>query len=294
MPATILDGRKLSAEIRQELAERVAALDARGITPTLAGVLVGEDAGSASYVRLKEKGCNEVGVRPEMVRLPADYTQKDLLTRVRELSERDDVHGIFVQLPLPPQFDENAILDAVAPEKDVDGFHPVSVGRSWLGQEAFVPATPSGIMQMLRRYECINLKNKHAVVVGVDNLVGKPIASLLSQETIGANVTLCHPDTPALADITRQADVLVVSVNRPSFITADMVKEGVIVFDFGANYVDDPSAKNGYKLVGDIDFEPVSQVAEAITPVPGGLGPMTVTMLLAHTVQAAEHLAASA
>jgi len=290
MPGTVLDGRKLSSEIRQELAERVAALAERGVTPTLAGVLVGEDAGSASYVRLKEKGCNEVGVRPEMVRLAQDYTQKDLLTRVRELSNRKDVHGIFVQLPLPPQFEENAILDAVAPEKDVDGFHSISVGRSWLGQEAFVPATPSGIMQMLRRYGYTDLRDKHAVIVGVDNLVGKPIASLLAQDDIGANVTLCHPDTSELADITRQADVLVVSVNRPAFITADMVKDGVIAFDFGANYVDDPSAKNGYRLVGDIDFEPVSQRAEAITPVPGGLGPMTVTMLLAHTVQAAERL----
>ena len=293
MPGTVLDGRKLSSEIRQELAERVAALAERGVTPTLAGVLVGEDAGSASYVRLKEKGCNEVGVRPEMVRLAQDYTQKDLLTRVRELSNRKDVHGIFVQLPLPPQFEENAILDAVAPEKDVDGFHSISVGRSWLGQEAFVPATPSGIMQMLRRYGYTDLRHKHAVIVGVDNLVGKPIASLLAQDDIGANVTLCHPDTSELADITRQADVLVVSVNRPAFITADMVKDGVIAFDFGANYVDDPSAKNGYRLVGDIDFEPVSQRAEAITPVPGGLGPMTVTMLLAHTVQAAERLSAA-
>lgn len=294
MPAIVLDGRKLSSEIRQELAERVAALTARGVTPTLAGVLVGEDAGSASYVRLKEKGCSDVGVRPEMLRLPADYTQKDLLTRVRELSEREDVHGIFVQLPLPQQFDENAILDAVPPEKDVDGFHPVSVGRSWLGQQAFVPATPSGIMQILQRYGYTDLRDKHAVVVGVDNLVGKPIASLLAQDSVGANVTLCHPDTPALADITRQAHVLVVSVNRPAFITADMVKDGVIAFDFGANYVDDPSAKNGYRLVGDIDFEPVSQRAAAITPVPGGLGPMTVTMLLAHTVQAAERLSAAA
>jgi methylenetetrahydrofolate dehydrogenase (NADP+)/methenyltetrahydrofolate cyclohydrolase len=290
MSATVLDGRKLSAEIRAELVERVASLVARGITPTLAGVLVGEDAGSASYVRLKEKGCNEVGVKPEMVRLPQDYTQKDLLTRVRQLSALNDVHGIFIQLPLPPQFDENAILDAVAPEKDVDGFHAVSVGRSWLGREAFVPATPAGIMRMLQRYGYTDLRHKHAVVVGVDNLVGKPIASLLAQESVGANVTLCHPDTPNLVDLTHQADILVVSVNRPAFIKADMVKDGVIAFDFGANYVDDPSASNGYRLVGDIDFEPVSQRAEAITPVPGGLGPMTVTMLLYHTVQAAERL----
>ena len=293
MPGTVLDGRKLSTEIRQELAQRVDSLAARGVTPTLAGILVGEDAGSAGYVRLKEKGCNEVGVKPEMVRLPQDYTQKDLLSRVRQLSERDGVHGIFVQLPLPPQFDESAILDAVAPEKDVDGFHSVSVGRSWLGHEAFVPATPAGIMQMLQRYGYSDLRHKHAVVVGVDNLVGKPIASLLAQDSVGANVTLCHPNTPNLTVLTRQADILVVSVNQPAFITADMVKEGVIAFDFGANYVDDPSATNGYKLAGDIDFNSVAQRAEAITPVPGGLGPMTVTMLLAHTIQAAERLSAS-
>lgn len=293
MSATILDGRKLSTEIRQELAERVALLAARGVTPTLAGVLVGEDAGSASYVRLKEKGCNEVGVRPEMLRLPTDFTQKDLLARVRQLAERNDVHGIFVQLPLPPQFDENVILGAIPPEKDVDGFHPVSVGRSWLGQESFVPATPAGILEMLTRYGYTDLRDTHAVVVGVDDLVGKPVASKLAQPSIGANVTLCHPDTPELTALTRQADILVVAVNRPAFINGDMVKSDVIAFDFGANYVEDPSARNGYKLVGDIDFDTVVEKAAAITPVPGGLGPMTVTMLLAHTVLAAERLSAT-
>lgn len=294
MEGTILDGRKLSSEIRQELTERIKALEPQGVNPTLAGFLVGDDPGSASYVRLKEKACNEVGLRAEMQHLPADCSQEQLLRRLRELVQRTDVHGVFVQLPLPPQIDEELALAEVAPEKDVDGFHPQSVGRAWLGQDSFVPATPAGIMEMLRRTGHDHLRRKHAVIVNTDSLVGKPMAALLTRDDVGANVTLCNPDTQGIADLTRQADLLVVSVNRPAFITADMVKEGVIAIDFGSNYVDDPSAKQGYRLVGDIDFEAVKQKAVAITPVPGGAGPMTVTMLLAHTVLAAERIASRA
>ncbi|MBE9505321.1 MAG: bifunctional 5,10-methylene-tetrahydrofolate dehydrogenase/5,10-methylene-tetrahydrofolate cyclohydrolase [Chloroflexi bacterium] len=292
MPGVILDGRQISRDIRQELRERVMVLAGSAVVPKLAGIIVGDDAGSASYVRLKEKAAAEVGLLSEMCHLPQDYTQKDLLARIRELNRRPDVHGIFVQLPLPPQFSESVVLAAVSPAKDVDGFHPESVGRSWLGQEAFVPATPAGIMEMLRRSGYGDLRHRHAVIVNVDNLVGKPLAALLCQESVGADVTLCHPDTPVLADWTRQADLLVVAANRPRFITADMVKEGVIAVDFGTNHVKDTSAKQGYRLVGDIDFEPVREKAKAITPVPGGVGPMTVTMLLAHIVEAAERLAA--
>jgi methylenetetrahydrofolate dehydrogenase (NADP+)/methenyltetrahydrofolate cyclohydrolase len=291
MPAVILDGRRISREIRQELSARIEVLSRNAVIPMLAGIIVGDDAGSASYVRLKEKAAAEVGILSEMQHLPQDYTQKDLLLRIGELNRRLDVHGIFVQLPLPPQFDEGVVLAAVSPAKDVDGFHPESVGRSWLGQKAFVPATPAGIMEMLRRSGYGELRHRHAVIVNVDNLVGKPLAALLCQEEVGADVTLCHPDTPGLADWTRQADLLVVAANRPRFITADMVKGGVIAVDFGANYVEDTGAQQGYRLVGDIDFEPVKEKAVAITPVPGGVGPMTVTMLLAHTVGAAERLA---
>ncbi len=293
MPGTILDGRKLSSEIRQELKERIEALAPHGVVPTLAGFLVGDDPGSASYVRLKEKAATEVGLRAEMQHLPADCSQERLLRQLRELVQRTDVHGVFVQLPLPSQINEELVLAEVAPAKDVDGFHPESVGRAWLGQESFVPATPAGIMEMLRRTGYDDLRRKHAVIVNTDSLVGKPMAALLTREDVGANVTLCHPDTPRLAELTRQADLLVVAVNQANFITADMVREGVIAVDFGSNYVDDPSAKQGYRLVGDIDFESVQQKAAAITPVPGGAGPMTVTMLLAHTVLAAERAYAS-
>lgn len=288
MQGEILDGRRMSADIRQELGRRVAALVGKGITPTLAGILVGDDAGSASYVRLKEKAAVEVGLRAEMLRLPADCTQPELLARIDGLNRRKDVHGVFVQLPLPSHLNEEAVLAFVAPEKDIDGFHPVSVGKTWLGQDAFVPATPAGILEMLRRSGHGDLRHRHAVIVNTDNLVGKPLAALLTQPGIGANVTLCHGDTPDIARFTRQADILVVAVNRPRFITADMVKEGVIAVDFGSNYIDDPAAPQGRRLVGDIDFEAVRAKASAITPVPGGAGPMTVTMLLAHTVLAAE------
>ncbi|MBN1856296.1 MAG: bifunctional 5,10-methylenetetrahydrofolate dehydrogenase/5,10-methenyltetrahydrofolate cyclohydrolase [Dehalococcoidia bacterium] len=293
MPGVTLDGRRMSAEIRQELSLRITALSEKDIVPTLAGIIVGDDAGSASYVRLKEKAAAEVGLRSEMSRLPQDFTQKDLLTRIADLNDRDDIHGIFVQLPLPKQFDEERILAAVSPSKDVDGFHPQNVGRAWLGQEAFVPATPAAIMETLRRAGYHDLRNLHAVVVNADNLVGKPIASCLCQPNVGATVTLCDPDAPDLQSLTRQADILVVSVNRPGFITADMVKDGVIAFDFGSNYVDDSAATQGYRLVGDIDFAAVIEKAAAVTPVPGGLGPMTITMLLAHTVAVAERQSAT-
>jgi methylenetetrahydrofolate dehydrogenase (NADP+) / methenyltetrahydrofolate cyclohydrolase len=288
MSGRILDGRQVSNEIRQELRNRATTLAAHGVVPTLSGILVGEDPDSTSYVRLKEKAAGETCLRAEMLRLPADCTQTEVFNRLRELNSRPDVHGIFVQLPLPAHIDENAVLAAVAPQKDVDGFHPENVGRAWLGQDAFAPATPAGIMELLRRTGYDNLRHRHAVIVNTDSLVGKPLAALLLQAHIGANVTLCQPDSPGISELTRMADLLVVSVNQPRFITADMVKEGVIAVDFGTNYVDDPGAPQGYRLVGDIDFDAVRSKAEAITPVPGGLGPMTVTMLLAHTVLAAE------
>ena len=291
MSGTILDGKKLSTEIREELKGRVARLKQEGVTPGIAGILVGEDPGSASYIGLKEKASGELGINSRMVRLPQNMHQADLLKEIERLNNDPNVHGIFIQLPLPGQLDENQALNAVLPGKDVDGFHPVNVGKAWMGQEAFLPATPAGIWEMLVRYRYGNLKGKEVVIVNVDNLVGKPLASILAQQKVGANVTLCQPSTPNLSSYTRRADVVVVSVNRSKFLTADMVKQGVIAIDFGSNWIDDPASKTGKRTVGDIDFEPVRDKAEAITPVPGGLGPMTVTMLMANTVVAAERRA---
>lgn len=291
MPGNILDGRKLSTEIREELKGRVAKLKEKGITPGLAGILVGEDPGSASYIGLKEKASGDVGINSRMVRLPPDIKEEDLLKEIERLNEDAEVHGIFIQLPMPEHLDENRALNLVLPEKDVDGFHPMNVGKAWMGQEAFLPATPIGIWEMLVRTGYSDLKDKEVVIVNVDNLVGKPLASILAQKKVGANVTLCHPSTPKLSAYTRRADVVVVAVDRPKFLTADMVKDGVIAIDFGSNWIDDPSSKSGKRTVGDIDFDPVKEKAEAITPVPGGLGPMTVTMLLVNTVTAAERQA---
>ena len=291
MPGKILDGKQLSTEIREELKGKVAKLKEKGITPGLAGVLVGEDPGSASYIGLKEKASGDVGINSQMVRLPQDIKEEDLLKQIERLNNDNEVHGIFIQLPMPGHLDENKALNLVPPKKDVDGFHPMNVGKAWMGQEAFLPATPIGIWEMLVRYGYSNLKDKEVIIVNVDNLVGKPLASILAQEKVGANVTLCHPSTPNLSAYTRRADMVVVAVDKPKFLTADMVKEGVIAIDFGSNWIDDPSTKTGKRTVGDIDFEPVKEKAEAITPVPGGLGPMTVTMLLFNTVRAAERKA---
>jgi len=288
VPATILDGRKISTEIREELKERTAKLKQKGITPGLAGILVGEDPGSSSYIGLKEKASGEVGISSAMVRLPQDTKEEDLLKEIERLNSDATVHGIFIQLPLPEHLDENKALTAILPGKDVDGFHPMNVGRAWMGQEAFLPATPIGIYEMLLRSGYHTIKGKHVVIVNVDNLVGKPLASILAQEEVGANVTLCHPSTPDLSAFTRWADIVVVSVNKAKFVTADMVRDGVIAIDFGANYLEDPTAKTGKRLVGDLDFDAIKDKAEAITPVPGGVGPMTVTMLLVNTVAAAE------
>jgi methylenetetrahydrofolate dehydrogenase (NADP+)/methenyltetrahydrofolate cyclohydrolase len=273
-----MDGRKVSKEIREELKRRIAVLGKKGVAPVLSGILVGEDPGSLSFVRLKEKGCEDVGIRPLMKKFPEGITQKQVMTEIKRLDDDPDVHGIFVQLPVPRHLDENLILSEVNPEKDVDGFHPLSVGRAWLNQDGFLPAAPLGMMEILRRYR-YSVKDKEVVIVNVDALVGKPLASLMVRD--GANVTLCQPDTPNLKRFTIRADILVVSVNRPGFINDQMVKDGVKIIDFGFSYV------NG-KSVGDVDFEAVKEKAGAITPVPGGVGPMTVTMLLANTVNACE------
>ncbi|MDD4858713.1 MAG: tetrahydrofolate dehydrogenase/cyclohydrolase catalytic domain-containing protein [Dehalococcoidales bacterium] len=283
--AVILDGKKTSADIKAELAQQVIALRERGITPGIAGVLVGENPGSASYVKLKEKAAEALGIKSNMLRLPVEISEAALLSEITKLNADPAIHGIFVQLPLPTHVDENRVLNAVLPRKDVDGFNPANVGKAWLGQEAFLPATPAGIDEILRRYR-YSLKGKHAVIVNIDNLVGKPLASLWAQEKTGATVTLVPPDNPGLSHYTKQADIIIVAVNKPNFITAEMVKEGVIAIDFGANYIKQPGQEKEI-LVGDLDFPAIARKAEAITPVPGGIGPMTVTMLMSNTIKAA-------
>lgn len=290
MPAMILDGRKISAEIREELKEEARHLKERGIVPGLAGILVGEDPGSITYVGLKSKACEEIGIKEMMCRLPENVTEQELFRNIDRLNRDPQVHGIFIQLPLPKHLSgsEEKALAAIVPEKDVDGFHAVNVGKAWLGQSAFVPAVAIAMHEMLIRGG-YDLKDKEVVIVNVDNMVGKPLASILVQdkEKARANVTLCYPTTPNLAAFTRRADVVVVSVNKPKFITADMVKEGAVVLDFGGNFVEDPITKKR-KTVGDVDFDAVKEKAGAITPVPGGVGPMLVTMLMLSTVRAAK------
>ncbi len=288
MPGKILDGKLISAAIREELKADTLRLKERGIVPGLSGILVGEDPGSVTYVGLKSKACEEVGIKELMCRLPENVSQKDLLSNIERLNKDPKVHAIFIQLPLPKHLNEEQALAAIVPEKDVDGFHAMNVGRAWLGQLAFVPAVAIAMHEMIIRGG-YDLKDKEVVIVNVDSMVGKPLASILVQDKdkARANVTLVYPTTPRLKDYTRRADVLVVSVNKPKFITADMVKEGAIVLDFGGTFVEDPVTKKR-RTVGDVDFEPVKAKAEAVTPVPGGVGPMLVTMLMLSTVQAAK------
>ena len=290
MAVEIIDGKAISASIKNELRERVNKLLERGVIPGLSGVLVGEDPGSASYIRLKEKVSADVGVNSAMLRLPAEITQKDLLMEINKLNVDKNVHGIFLQLPLPGHIDENKALSTVSVHKDVDGFNPVNVGKAWMGQPAFIPAGAVGIHEMMLR-SGYNPEGKDVVIVGVDELIGKPLASILVQNRQGAraNVTICDPSIKDLACYTRRADILVIAANKPRFIVADMVKEGVIVLDAGSNWQADPvTGKN--KTVGDVDYEGVSEKAAAITPVPGGVGPMLLTMLMSNTIMAAELL----
>ena len=278
MPAQILDGKIMSAELRVKIAERVAALKAKGVTPGLAVILVGEDPASQIYVRNKGKGCEEVGMRSVTINMPAETTQEALEEQIRALNADAGIHGILVQLPLPAHLDEAAALACIVPEKDVDGFHIRNAGRLLNGLPGVIACTPKGALEMIKRTG-VNLSGKEAVVVGRSNIVGKPMAMLLLQEN--CTVTMCHSRTADLAAHTRRADVLVAAVGRANFITADMVKPGAIVIDVGINRVDG-------KVVGDVAYDAVKKVAGWITPVPGGVGRMTITMLLENTVEAAE------
>ena len=276
--------------MRTELAAKVARLKTdTGVVPGLAVILVGEDPASKSYVTAKEKACAEIGVTSFDNRLPENTTEAELLALIDKLNQDPAVHGILVQLPLPKHIDEDRVIMAIAPTKDVDGFTPVNVGKLVIGQKAYLPCTPHGIVQLLLR-SGIKLDGAHVVIVGRSNIVGKPLANLLIQKapTGNATVTLCHTRTRELASFTRQADILVAAAGRPSTITADMVKDGAVVIDVGVNRVPAPEKPKGYKLVGDVEFDTVKEKASFITPVPGGVGPMTITMLLYNTVEAAE------
>lgn len=278
MTASIIDGNAIAAKRRAAVAVRVAELKARGLTPGLAVVIVGEDPGSVVYVRMKQKDCDEVGIFSEKHALPEQTSQDDLLALVAQLNARDEIHGILVQLPLPKHIDEDTVLDAIDPEKDVDGFHPTNVGRMLVGKETLLPCTPHGCTVMLDETG-IDLTGKEAVVIGRSNIVGKPVAVLLLERH--ATVTICHSRTRDLPGVVRRADVIVAAVGRPKMVTGDWIKPGAVVIDVGINRLDDGT------LVGDVDFESASKVASAITPVPGGVGPMTRAMLLENTLTAA-------
>ena len=285
---TILDGKKTSEDLKQEIAEEVKQLKAKGKrVPHLAAVLVGNDGASLTYVGSKVKACEQVGFESTLVKLPANISEEALLQEIEKLNANPEINGYIVQLPLPKHINEQKILLAIDPTKDVDGFHPANFGRMALDMEAFIPATPFGIMELLKRYK-VPTKGKHVVVVGRSHIVGRPISILLSQKGAQGNatVTLTHSHTPNLADLTRQADIVVMALGIPEFLKGDMVKEGVTVIDVGITRLKDDSTHKGYRIVGDVAFDEVKEKASYITPVPGGVGPMTIAMLLKNTLLA--------
>jgi methylenetetrahydrofolate dehydrogenase (NADP+) / methenyltetrahydrofolate cyclohydrolase len=288
MAAKILDGKAIAQDIRAELKARVAELQKQGIVPGLGVLLVGDDPASRSYVTAKEKACEETGLYSREIKLPATASHKEILDVVKAFNADKQIDGILVQLPLPDSSMEQSVIEAIDPDKDVDGFHPLNVGRMMLGLPAFLPCTPHGVLQILKR-SGIKTDGAHVVVIGRSNIVGRPLVNLLSQksELGNATVTMCHTRTKNMAEMTRQADIIVAAVGRPKTVTADMVKPGVVVIDVGVNRVTDATAKAGFRLKGDVDFDAVAEKASAITPVPGGVGPMTITMLLANTVESA-------
>ncbi len=289
MTAKIISGTEIAAQIREELKEKVKELKGKGVTPGLAMVRVGEDPASVSYVKGKSKASEELDIHSETIVFPEDAKEEEVLAKVEELNKDPEFHGILVQLPLPKHIDTDKVLVAIEPVKDVDGFHPVNVGKLLIGEPYFLPCTPHGVQELLTR-SGHDPGGKHVVICGRSNIVGKPLMAILVQKKKGANatVTICHTGTKDLPSIARQADILVAAMGAPKAITADMVKEGVVVIDVGVNRIPDATKKSGFRLVGDTDFDAIVEKAEAITPVPGGVGPMTVTMLMANTVRAAE------
>jgi len=287
--AKIIDGKQIAEGLRAELKEEVAKLKQDNIVPGLGVILVGEDPASQSYVKAKERACEEIGIYSDDNRLPADTTQQELIALINRMNADPKINGILVQLPLPKHLNESEVLLAINPDKDVDGFHPTNIGKMVAGQKAFLPCTPHGIIQLLLR-SGVRIEGAHTVIVGRSNIVGKPLANMLIQKaaTGNATVTVCHTRTKDLPYHTRQADIVIAAAGRPNTITADMVKDGVVVIDVGVNRVEDATKKRGYRLVGDVDFEAVKEKASLITPVPGGVGPMTITMLLYNTAESAK------
>ena len=287
----LIDGKQLAQNLRGEIAAGVERLKAeKGVTPGLAVILVGDNPASVSYVTAKEKACAEAGMLSREIRLPAETAEADLVALVGELNDDPAIHGILVQLPVPKHISDKAVIDAIAPEKDVDGFTPVNVGRMMIGERCFLPCTPHGIIKLIE-FSGMDVRGRHAVVIGRSNIVGKPVAALLSRKETNATVTLCHTGTPDVGKFTREADVVVVAAGRPNTLTGDMLKPGAVVIDVGVNRVPDATKPKGFRLVGDADFESCAKVAGAITPVPGGVGPMTITMLLWNTLESARRFA---
>lgn len=288
MSAKIIDGKEIAAEVRREVAEKTAALKAKGTTPCLAVILVGENPASVSYVTGKQKALAEAGMADRSMHLPESTTEEELLKIISELNNDKTVHGILVQLPLPKHINEEKILLAISPEKDVDGFHPVNVGNLVIGKKAFLPCTPHGIIVLLQKMN-IETSGKHAVVIGRSNIVGKPVAILLARKETNCTVTICHTGTKNMAEITRQADIIIAAAGKPHTLTKEMVKPGAAVIDVGVNRIPDATKKSGFRLIGDCDFEDLKETAGFITPVPGGVGPMTIAMLMQNTLEAAEN-----
>lgn len=287
MSAIIIDGKQVAADIRAEVAQKVVELKKNGKNACLAVILVGENPASVSYVTGKQKALAEVGMQDRSVHLPENTSEEDLLKLIDQLNNDDTVHGILVQLPLPKHINEEKVIMAISPEKDVDGFHPVNVGNMMIGRPGFLPCTPHGIIVLLQRMG-IETSGKHAVVIGRSNIVGKPVSVLLAQKSVNCTVTLCHTGTKNLPEITKQADIVVVASGHPHTLTGDMIKEGAVVIDVGVNRIPDSSKKSGFRLVGDCDFDDLKEKASFITPVPGGVGPMTIAMLMVNTLESAE------
>jgi len=292
MTAQIIDGKQVAADMRAELKAEVAELKKKGIVPGLGVILVGEDPASKSYVTAKERACEDIGIYSDDNRLDAKTSQKELMALVEKMNNDPKINGILVQLPLPDGLNESEVLLAIDPAKDVDGFHPVNVGKMVVGEKAFLPCTPHGVIQLLIR-SGVTIKGAEVVVVGRSNIVGKPVANMLIQKNDKGNatVTVCHTRTKDLASHVKRADIIIAAAGRPNTVTADMVKDGAVVIDVGVNRVEDATKMKGYRLVGDVDFEAVKEKASLITPVPGGVGPMTITMLLYNTVESAKRAA---
>jgi methylenetetrahydrofolate dehydrogenase (NADP+) / methenyltetrahydrofolate cyclohydrolase len=293
LPAERIDGVAVARDVRHQVACDVKRLAQSGLRPGLAVVLVGDDPASAVYVRSKGKACEEAGIHSVTIRLPAETSQNELLAQVDALNDAPEIHGILVQMPLPRHLDSDAVIRRIRPDKDVDGFHPVNVGKNLIGErDGFVPCTPAGVQELLVR-SGVETRGAECVIVGRSNIVGKPMMALMIQSHVGANatVTLCHSATRDLTAHVRRAEILIVATGRPAMITGDMLRPGAVVIDVGINRVADPSSPRGHRLVGDVDFSSASEVASLITPVPGGVGPMTIAMLLRNTVRAAEQIA---